>query len=157
MNILRTWLVGVIGVSVALSVSYALLPKGKFRTIARCTGGLLLLIALIKPLIQTDWTGILHSYDDWAQRIETQTEDYQNTQEEELRTLIAEKTAAYIEEKAASLGVVCHAQIECTEREGVPFPAQVVMDIPYHGELSKLISDELDISAVDQHWQEVAK
>lgn len=156
MTILKNWLVGVMAACAFLSVCYALLPKGKFRTVARCSGGLVLLLVLIQPLVQTDWSELLNAWDNWQTELDLENEKYSEQQNAELTAIIAEKTAAYIEEKAASLGVVCHARIDCEERNGVPFPTAVTMDIPYDKQISELMCEELDIQAESQYWQEVA-
>lgn len=155
MTILKNWLLGVIVACAVLSVCYAVLPKGKFRTIVRCSGGLVLLLVLIRPLVQTDWAELLHVWDNWQAELDLENEKYSERQNAELTTIIAEKTAAYIEEKAASLGVVCHAQIDCEQRDGVPFPTAVTVDIPYDTRLSELLETELGIGRESQHWQEV--
>ncbi len=156
MTILKNWLIGVIAACTALSVCYAVLPKGKFRTAARCSGSLMLLLVLIRPLAQTDWSELLNTWDHWQTELETENEKYLGQQNAELSAIIAEKTAAYIEEKAASLGVVCHAQIDCEERDGVPFPTAVALDIPYDKRIASLICEELDIPEESQYWQGVA-
>lgn len=156
MTAIKNWIFGVIIACGILSLCYAVLPKGKFRTILRCSGGLVLLFALIQPLLQADWSEMLRSYEDWRADLTMQSEAYQKSRGEELIALIAEKTAAYIEEKAMAMGVVCHAQVDCEDRDGVPFPAAVTLDIPYEKLLSELIEKELDISPENQNWQEVA-
>lgn len=154
---IKNWLSGIIVVCAGLSLCHAMLPKGKFRTILRFCGGMVLIITVIEPLIKVDWSGILRKYEDWEWKMEAKTETYREEQQTELEALIAEKTVAYIEKKAASLGVVCHAQVKCTEREGVPFPTEIVLDIPYYAELSEQIYHDLDITKERQFWQEVEK
>ena len=157
MTAMKSWLFGVIAVCAVLSVAYVFVPKGKFRTIIRCGGGVILLFALLQPLLHTDWPEMVRSYSDWKWELEGENEVYQNQQMTELASIIEEKTAAYIEEKAATLGVVCHAQVKCIERNGVPFPSEIVMDIAYDDKLSELIADDLDIPGDQQHWQEVTE
>ena len=156
MIMFKNWIVGLIVTCGVLSLCYAAVPKGRFRSILRCTGGLLLLFAVIQPLVQTNWSELVRNYDDWKAELDLQSEGYQKVQADALNVLIAEKTAAYIEEKATSMGVVCHAQVDCEQRDGVPFPAAVSLDIPYEAALSELIERELDISSESQYWQEVA-
>lgn len=157
MTAMKSWLFGVIAVCAVLSVAYVFVPKGKFRTIIRCGGGVILLFALLQPLLHTDWPEMVRSYSDWKWELEGENEVYQNQQMTELESIIGEKTAAYIEEKAATLGVVCHAQVKCIEHDGVPFPSEVVLDIAYVEKLSKQIADDLDIPVGQQHWQEVTE
>ena len=51
MSLLKTWLFGVIAAAMALSILYALVPKGALLTIAKCTGGLIMLLVVVRPLL----------------------------------------------------------------------------------------------------------
>ena len=153
----KNWLMDVIVVCAVASICYTFVPKGKFQTIIRCGGGILLVMTLIKPLVRMDWTSIGQGYREWEWEIEEKTKEYQMEQNTELELLIEEKCAAYIEEKARSLGVECHAKIECTEQEGIPLPSNIVLDIPYFEQLSEQIAADLDVPKERQYWQEVEK
>ena len=47
MDGIRQWLLGVLAAAMALSLLYALLPKGAVRGAARATGGLILLLVVL--------------------------------------------------------------------------------------------------------------
>ena len=157
MTMWKNWIVALIAVCAILSVVYALLPKGKFQTIARCGGAMVLLMVAVKPIIRADWSEMTKSFSDWSWEIHADSENYLEEQNKELEAIIAEKSAAYIEEKAASMGVACHAQIKCTERDGIPIPDEIVLDIPYNVELSEQICADLDIKTERQYWQKGEK
>ena len=154
MTFLRDWLFGIVMTAMVLSVVYSLIPKGKFQAIARCAGGLLMLLVMIRPLLGADWEIWDRSYDQWETAIGEQTQEYRIEQIGELSAIIAEKTAAYIQDKAAALGTVCCAEVVCEERNGVPFPSAVSLNTPYDETLSGIIREELDIPAERQYWQE---
>ncbi len=157
MTMLKNWIFSVIAVSALLSVAESIVPKGKFRTILRCGGGLVFLFAMLQPILQADWTGYSRAFTDWKWELDGMSEKYEENQRTELEKIIAEKTAAYIEEKAAAMGVVCDAEVICVDRDGVPFPSEIVMNIPYFDALSKQIDIDLDIKLDKQHWQEVTE
>ena len=154
MSFFRTWLFGIVAASMVLAILYALLPKGAVLTAAKCTGGVLLLLEVIRPLLQ--WTpGELQStYEAWGDTIQQQTEDYTQTNQAEMETIIQRETAAYISEKAAQLGLTCQPEVICQLRDGVPFPVEVVLDIPEDSGLAQLIADDLGIDRAHQHWRE---
>ena len=54
MDGIRQWLLGVLAAAMALSLLYALLPKGAVRGAARATGGLILLLVVLGPLAGLD-------------------------------------------------------------------------------------------------------
>ena len=154
MSILRTWLFGVMAAAMALSILYALVPKGALLTIAKCTGGLVMLLVVVRPLLALA-PGELHlQYEEWERTIQQQTETYTAANQQEMETLIQEETAAYISEKAAQLGVVCHPEVTCQVRDGVPFPAEATLDIPKNTALLQIIRTDLGIDEMHQRWQE---
>ena len=56
MDALRTWLYGVFCAALLLTLTQGLLPKGKLRSLASLAGGLILLLALLRPLgVGKDW------------------------------------------------------------------------------------------------------
>ena len=93
-------------------------------------------------------------YEEWERTIQQQTETYTAANQQEMETLIQEETAAYISEKAAQLGVVCHPEVTCQVRDGVPFPVEVTLDIPKNTALSQIIRTDLGIDEMHQRWRE---
>ena len=51
MTLFRTWLFGIVAAAMALALLYALVPKGALLTVAKCTGGLIMLLVVIRPLL----------------------------------------------------------------------------------------------------------
>lgn len=154
MSDIRSWLIGLFASAAAVSVLYSLMPKGKLQTVARLSGGLILLLALLRPVLRWDsklWESSLRR---WQERVEVNTLSLQGAGENRLSSLIAEKTAAYIQEKAEAMALTCHPTVTTEFREGVPFPSAVTLDVPFHGALSQIIAEELDIPRERQYWQE---
>ena len=44
MTLFRTWLFGIVAAAMALALLYALVLKGALLTVAKCTGGLIMLL-----------------------------------------------------------------------------------------------------------------
>ena len=65
MSVFRTWLFGIVAAAMVLSILYALLPKGALLTVAKCTGGLIMLLVVIRPLLALDLTGVHTDYEAW--------------------------------------------------------------------------------------------
>ena len=142
-EILRGWLLGLVAAALILTVLRALVPKGSIRPVARVTAGLVLLLG-----------GSLRvRYDELEREITARIEDYQTLHENELESIIADSTAAYISEQAAHLGLTCRAEVRCEVRDGTPQPASAAMDIPYDARLAAAIADDLGIPAEKQSWQ----
>lgn len=149
----RTWLLGVISAALLLTLVYTLTPKGVIRTIAQFTGGLILTLVILQPLLQLDSDGWKLSYQSYEEQIDEQIADYQKDHREELRTIIENETAAYISDKGSALGISCHPVVVTQLHDDVPYPYEVTLDIPWNDALSSYISQDLDIPAARQHWQ----
>lgn len=154
MTFFRSWLFGIVAASMALSLLYALVPKGAILTAAKCTGSLILILVMLRPLVSLRIEDFTPSYDYWDSEIAAQAEEMTEDNRASMESLIEDECGAYISEKAAQLGLTVHAEVFCELRDGVPFPAEVTLDIPYHAALSQCITQDLDIAAEKQYWQE---
>lgn len=154
MTFFRSWLFGIVAASMALSLLYALVPKGAILTAAKCTGSLILILVMLRPLVSLQIEDFAPSYDYWDSEITAQTEEMTEDNRESMEALIEAECATYISEKGRQLGLSVQAEVECEVRDGVPFPVAVTLDIPYHAALSKSIAQDLDIAPSNQHWQE---
>lgn len=151
---LRTWLLGIVAAGMLLAVLYALLPKGRMKPIAHAVGGVALLLVIVQPVMRFDLGDFAGSYETYRQEIEELTEEYRQAGNQELAGLIADKTGAYIASKGEDMGISCTAQVTTEQREGVPYPSSVTLDIPREEALAVWISDMLDIDEAHQHWRE---
>ena len=154
MTLFRTWLFGIVAAAMALALLYALVPKGALLTVAKCTGGLIMLLVVIRPLLALDLNGLQVGYEEWERTIQQQTDDYTAANQQEMEVIIQQETVAYISEKAAELGVACHPEVTCQLWDGVPFPVEVTMDIPKNAALSRIIAADLGIDEGHQRWRE---
>ena len=143
MDGIRQWLLGVLAAAMALSLLYALLPKGAVRGAARATGGLILLLVVLGPLAGLDLSDLALRYEDLSRDQEGQAQ---------LELGIQQRTAAYISEKAAQLGLSCRPRVETAWRDGVPYPSGVTLDIAENQALAEVLTDELGIPPSQQHW-----
>lgn len=154
MSVFRTWLFGIVAAAMVLSILYALIPKGALLTIAKCTGGLVMLLVVLRPLLTLDMDSLRWQYEAWEGAIQQQTEAYTDANRQEMAAIIQQETAAYISEKAAELGLTCSPEVTCQLQDGVPFPVEVTMDIPKNAALSRIIAAFLGIDEAHQRWRE---
>lgn len=152
MDGIRQWLLGVLAAAMALSLLYALLPKGAVRGAARATGGLILLLVVLGPLAGLELSDLALRYEDLSRDMERQAEAYRQEGQAQLELGIQQRTAAYISEKAAQLGLSCRPRVETAWRDGVPYPSGVTLDIAENQALAEVLTDELGIPPSQQHW-----
>ena len=141
MTILRSWLLGVVACALLVSACEQLTDGGTMKKIVRFVGGMLLMLALLRPLLRIDLT-------DFAVNAGAYREAVAQLEEER----IAAQTGAYIEDKAASLGASIRAVVTTEERGGVPLPASVTLYGEENAEISAYIERELGIAKEDQLW-----
>ena len=162
MDILRDWLLGIVGAAMILSLADALTPEGTVKRIGKLTGGLLLMIAILRPILAIDYNTISANLADY--RFEAQ--QYDNSLEVEnvhlKKIIIEDRTGAYIQDKAAELGIVCTAEVVChVDENDMPFPASVVIrghiDEDEIRTMTRLIEGEIAISPEDQYYERISE
>ena len=147
-------LVGLTAAALAVSLLTAMLPKGEtIRRIAGLAGGLILLLAVVQPLLRVRWEELTWRYETYQREMDRQTEAYQAAYANSLSGDIADRTAAYISEKAASLGIDCRVQVEVRTEDGLPLPYGASLDVERDQVLSDYMAQELGIPASRQSWQ----
>ena len=123
MAALREWLTAVLATAVLLSLAERLAPEGSLRKLVSLTGGLILLLVLVRPVVGA-WPGDIRlDYEEQSAGVERRLEELQTENGEKLAELIAEKTEAYISDKAAEYGLDCKAAVTVAPNgDGVPVP-----------------------------------
>ena len=150
---LRTWLLSIIAAGLVLAILYALVPKGRLRPIVRTTGGVALMLVILRPVLGFDFTDLAASYGDYAQEIQALTETYRAADAAELAAIIEQRTAAYISDKGAALGVASDAPGETERRSGGPYPCAVALGVERDEALAACIAADLGIGEERQTWR----
>ena len=115
----REWLLGVLCAAVLAALADRLSPQGTAGKIGRMAGGLLLLIAVVRPVVQADLSVLASaSLPVWEEIGEAA---WAETDMGLLKNIIGEETGAYILDKAEELGIPCtRVEVTCEEKDGVP-------------------------------------
>lgn len=151
-GLIRQWLTAVVLVTMLLSVAQTLVPEGTVRKITSFIGGLLLLV-MLQPLLRTDLGSLRIHAEDYAAAIEERQAELESAENEALAQGIAERTAAYISDKAAGLGLTVTVRVETEPgADGTPLPERVYLEGTKSEELSDWLAEELGIPAERQVW-----
>lgn len=148
------WLLGVTVTSFLLSLAETLVTQEGVRRVLRLSGGMLLILVMVRPLLGLVGEVPAFSFSQYAEEAAALEENFEQRQEETLSALIAEETAAYISDKAEEMGISCGVTVAVGVEDGVPLPKAVEMTIPYHAGLSQWLERELKIGEEKQVWQE---
>lgn len=159
MDGLKTWLVSVAAAALVASIAAALSPEGTPKKLAKFSGGLLLVLALLSPLRTLDDRALA----DFATKYmfpAVETAKGQQYEDPELvKSIIEQESAAYISDKAAALGVAA-SQVTVTchiTEEG--FPALEQVTVRGSGEesawsaLSKAITADFSLEKEAQRFE----
>ena len=152
MTILRSWLLGVVACALLVSACEQLTDGGTMKKIVRFVGGMLLMLALLRPLLRLDLTDLAVNAGAYREAVAQLEEELGAQRQRELSARIAAQTGAYIEDKAASLGASIRAVVTTEERGSVPLPASVTLYGEENAEISAYIERELGIAKEDQLW-----
>ena len=155
MGALREWLTSLVAVSMLLSVARTLVPEGSIRKISSFTGGLILLVVLLRPLLGADLSRLDLHLEDYERAIGQRQEELASAGEAELAGIIEERTAAYISDKADTLGLAVKVQVETKPAgDGVPVPWRAELWGPRSPVLATYMEEELGIPGERQVWHE---
>lgn len=155
MESLRTWLSSIVAVTLLIAMAESLVPEGTMRRVAGFTGGLVLLLALVRPVLAGGLPDLTLETEKWTAAIEEEQASLSRQGEDALAALIAERTASYIWDKGAALGLEVKANVETrTGEAGLPVPQRVELEGPYSKELADYITHELNIPPERQVWNE---
>lgn len=124
MEWLRSWLLSIVCAAMIAAVADALCPKGFSKTLTRMAGGLLLLLAALGPIRSLNEETLAQTV---AQLEAAGGAMETRAQEDTIKSIIAEETAAYISDKAAALGIKeARVEVRCRMTEdGFPAPESV--------------------------------
>ena len=154
MEFARQWLLGVIACAMAVSLLEQVCPDGSVRRTLRFAGGLLLLLAMLRPLETVDPGGTAWDAGGYREAVARLELELSDTRENALADGIASELAAYIEDKAGSLGVNVRAEVQMKSEDGTYTPDAVTLRGAYSEALSEHIADVLGIPKEKQTWIE---
>lgn len=161
-ELIRSWLVGVTAAAMIAAAADTLAPEGAAKKACRLASGLLILLAVVKPVLTLDTADLSAA----LTRYRAASQEYSAALETEnlrlMKSIIEEQTGAYIQDKAAELGAVCHAEVTCAvNEEEMPYPSQVTIrgDLTQAqiAALSRVIEEELAIPAQEQSYERTAE
>lgn len=159
MTALRQWLLGVACTALVLAAAEGLAPNGSVKKVCRLAGGLALLLAAVGPLLRLDSGLIARAAEEYRAASQSYEEGLAEKSNLLYQTIIEDNTAAYIVDKAEELGILCQAEVTCSNDEnGVPCPWEVtargVWTEEKRAALSRLLEDDLGIPPQRQHFEE---
>ena len=127
LELIRQWLLGITAAAMLVALAEALCPDGNIRGILRLTGGLVLLTAVLTPLLRLDTEALGRALTEYRLELDGAAARLEEENETLMRDIIEEQAAAYIQDKAAGLGITCLAAVEAEGGGDWPVPTAVTV------------------------------
>lgn len=131
MELIRAWVLTVTVSALVVAAAEALMPEGAVKKVGKLTGGLILVLGILQPLMSMDYQAL---YDQAATLPAggLSRESLTEAAADPMKGIIEAELSAYIVDKGAELGLSCTAQVECAAgEEGLPTPRQVTVSGPF--------------------------
>ena len=154
MTFLRQWLLGIVGCAMLVSFCEQLTPSGAIKKLVRFTGGLLLIISILQPVTSLDLDVLPLDLDAYREAMAQAHITLEDERDSALADGIAARTGAYIEDKAALMGLSVRAVVETENAGGTPIPAAVTLYGTEDAALAEYIERQLGIAKEKQVWKE---
>ena len=153
MTFLRSWLLSIVACAVLVSLAEHLTDGGTMKKIVRFTGGMLLMLAMLRPLLRLDLSTFEVDISSYREAVSQLELALTQQREDALSARIAAETEAYIEDKAHALGAEVTAEVTVREEDGAFIPNRAVLFGEENAELSVLLTQELGIAPEKQEWR----
>ena len=157
-EIIRSWVIGIAGMSLITSVAMAITPTGRMRRTVSLVCGLGMIVVLIRPVMDFDYDSFARYMTDYSFGTDIIEKNLDGENERLTRLIIQEETSAYILDKAKSAGVQ-NAKISVDtkmDEDGVWYPWEVTIDGDFTSEqrtgIVGAIEGELGVPAERQYW-----
>lgn len=158
MEFLRNWLIGITAASITLALADSLMPEGSVKRIGKFAGGLLLMLAILRPVLSLDYEVLAGSLANYRYEVQEYSTSLEIENERLKKIIIEDRTGAYIRDKAVELGINCTVAVQCrmNEKEQL-YPASVTvcgeMTQGQREELMQVIEAEIAIPPEMQRYE----
>lgn len=158
---LKQWITGITCAALIGAVAEALTPPGRAKRAQRLAVGLLLLLAVVKPLAGLDYGALAGALAEYRLAEAGAGAALEEKSGAVLKELIESHTAAYISDKAKELGMDCAAEVTYYYgADGDVRPEAVVVRGEFtegqRARLSRVLEAELAIPVEKQSFERAA-
>lgn len=157
LDIIRQWLLGITCAALVAALAESLTPPGTIRKIGRLTGGLVLLIAVLRPLCSLDQDALTRALTEYKLELSAYSDELGEENRSLMKGIIEERSDAYIQDKAESMGIQCQISVEVGEEGDWPVPESVTvfgaLTEEQRAELAQTIEADFAIPAERQYYE----
>lgn len=157
LDMIGQWLIGLTCAALVIAVAESLTPSGAIRKIGRLTGGLVLLIAVLGPLLSLDQGALTRALTEYRLSLDDYSQELIQEDQSLMKGIIEERSGAYIEDKAEDMGIDCQVAVEADGEGDWPVPESVtvfgVLTTEEQARLTREIEADFAIPAERQYYE----
>lgn len=161
LDVIRQWLLGISCAALVIAMAESLTPSGTIRKIGRLTGGLVLLIAMLGPLLSLDEGALTQALTEYRISLDDYSQELEQEDQELMKGIIEERSGAYIQDKAESMGIDCQVAVEAGEEGDWPVPEYVTvfgaLTAEEQAKLTREIETDFAIPSERQYYESGGK
>ena len=157
LDVIRQWLLGITCAALVIAMAESLTPDGAIRKMGRLTGGLILLLAMIQPLLSLDEGALTRALTEYRFSLDSYSRDLEEENWSLMKDIIEERSGAYIQDKAESMGIDCQVLVESVDEGDWPVPESVTvfgtLTEDQQASLTRAIEADFAIPAERQYYE----
>ena len=154
METIRQWLWGVIAASVFLTILEVVVPKGTIRGITKISGGLVMVLVMLQPIVTVDFEEWDWKFSDYQSQIDSKIHNYRTEYQVQMESIIEEELSAYISKKTEQMGINCRIAVITETVDHVPKIKEIRLSGTKNEELAVWLEDTLGIEQTRQYWED---
>ena len=157
LELMRQWLLSITCAALVIAMAESLTPSGTIRRIGRLTGGLVLLLAMLEPLLTLDQGALTQALTEYRLSLDGYAQELEQEDRDLMKDIIEERSAAYIQDKAACMDIDCQVTVTAGEEGDWPVPESVTvfggLSEEQQSRLTRSIEADFAIPAERQYYE----
>ena len=109
------------------AAAQAVMPEGPVKSVGRLICGLLLFLAIARPVLGIQYASLAAAVRDYSDQLTETQESLEKTNRQLTESIIVQETATYIQDKSSELGLDCQAEVTWDWSGQVPVPGGVTV------------------------------
>lgn len=158
-DFIRRWVLGMTAAGLIAAVFVSLTPKGKMRKVTKLASAFLIIAAMVSPVLDFDFTSFSSALTDYRALNGDYSKQFDKENDRLMLAIIEERSAAYISDKAISIGVkTISVDVTAKKTEDSTYPSPYEAEISadctekQKTELTRYIEGEIGIPEERQYW-----
>ena len=130
--------------AMVVALAEGLTPPGTIRKIGKLTGGLVLLVSILQPVVELDPAALTRSLTEYKLELGAYSAQLEEENGELMKSIIEEQSAAYILDKAAQQGIACQVTVQAAGEGEWPVPETVTVQGTLTGEQREALERQIE-------------